>query len=147
MPSTYRAVIKIIAKGERAKTINYSRRMYAIIRRYTPEVVEGPRNECFAELTGLRTFFKMTYKDLAAQIVHDLHVEIGIDVSLSVATVELFDFYKNSSKRAKTISTYAEMNSLFAGKKYVQKAMRNTSSVGCAKRKVRLIVPFIGKVS
>jgi hypothetical protein len=89
----------------------------------------------------------MTYKDLAAQIVHDLHVEIGIDVSLSVATVELFDFYKNSSKRAKTISTYAEMNSLFAGKKYVQKAMRNTSSVGCAKRKVRLIVPFIGKVS
>jgi nucleotidyltransferase/DNA polymerase involved in DNA repair len=121
--------------------------MYAIIRRYTPEVVEGPRNECFAELTGLRTFFKMTYKDLAAQIVRDIRKEIGINIAVSVATGELFDFYKNASKKAKTISTYAEMNSLFAGKKYLEKSLRSTAKNFYTKRKVRLTVPFIGKVS
>ena len=66
------AIIKISVAKKDISRINYSRRMYAIIRRYTPNVVEGLSNECYADLTGLRTFFKMTYTEMTEKIVTDL---------------------------------------------------------------------------
>ena len=70
--TTKRAIIQIVASGKNDSRINYSRRMYAVIRRYTPDVAEGNTNECLADLTGLRTFFKMTYAEIAEKIKKDL---------------------------------------------------------------------------
>lgn len=116
--------------------------MYAIIRRYTPNVVEGNSNECFADLTGLRTFLKMTYKEMTLQILNDLKTEIGITCTVRVTTVDAYLEAKNKGKKSKNISTYKEMNKLFKGSSYV--VAKNRTAL--YKRK-RLTVPFLGKVA
>lgn len=138
--NSHRAIISISTYGKNDSRINYSRRMYAIIRKYTPDVVEGNTNECLADLTGLRTFFKMTYAEIAEKIKKDLTKEIGIRFTLKVTTTSAFDQFKNKSKKSISISTYKEINKLFAGSNFL-----STKSVLGIKRK--LAIPFIGKVS
>jgi nucleotidyltransferase/DNA polymerase involved in DNA repair len=142
-PSTKRAIIHITTSGKSFSQVNYSRRIYAIIRRYTPDVVEGTKNECFADLTGLRTFFKMTYKELAENILNDVRTEIGVSCTVRVSTAHAFEQAKILSKKPKTFSTYKEINKLFTGLSFV--AVKNRKSMRLPRRK--LVVPFIGKVA
>ena len=93
--STKPAIIRIRTSGKNFSRVNYSRRMYAIIRRYTPNVIEGEINECFADLTGLRTFFKMTYAEMAEKIIKDLNTEIGVSFTVKIATIDSFEKVKN----------------------------------------------------
>ncbi len=139
-----RAIIKVKAKGGRKVAVNYSRRMYAVLRRYTPEVAESGVNECFAELTGLRTFFKMSYKEMTDSVLRDLRAEIGVDFVASTATVKEFDSLSKTSRKSKSVSTYEEINTLFAGASYVSVINRKKTII---KRKIKLTVPFLGKVS
>ena len=46
----------------------YSRRMYDIVRRYTPAVEEYSIDECFADLTGLRRSLRMSYEEIAPRV-------------------------------------------------------------------------------
>ncbi len=121
--------------------------MYAIVRRYTPEVVEGGKNECLGELTGLRTFFKMTYQELAKAIRKDLEKEIGVTCSVRVATEKEFDGYLKKSKPTKTISTFNEMNTLFTGASFVDSSVRRPLRASLSSKKMRLTVPYLGKVA
>lgn len=140
-----RALFKITAISKNSFVINYSRRMYAIIRRYTPEGLEGGRNECFADLTGLRTFYKKNYQELAESIVRDIEKEVGVVCSLSPVSVDEYERMKNNSpKRLKSVSTYQEMNKLFSGAGYVPIENRSRMVI---KKKIKLTIPFIGKVS
>lgn len=50
----------------------YSKRMYEIVRRYTPEIEEYSIDECFADLTGMRRINNMSYQKMAECIKHDL---------------------------------------------------------------------------
>ncbi len=138
--NSHRAIINISIYGKNDSRVNYSRRMYAIIRRYTPDVVEGNMNECLADLTGLRTFFKMTYAEIAEKIKNDLTKEIGVRFTLKVTTTTPFEQFKNKSKKSQNISTYKEINKLFAGSNFL--ATKNILGI-----KRRLAVPFIGRVS
>ncbi len=140
--STKQAIISITTSGKNFSQINYSRRMYAIIRRYTPNVVEGNTNECFADLTGLRTFLKMSYKEMAHNIVTDIKKEIGIFCAIHVVTQDTFLMAKNRAKKSRNISTYKEMNKLFAGTLFTTR--RSQKNLGS--KKVRLTIPFLGKV-
>jgi nucleotidyltransferase/DNA polymerase involved in DNA repair len=142
-----RAIIHITAKGEKTLRINYSRRMYAIIRRYTPEVVEGNSNQCYAELTGLRTFFKMTYAEMVKSILRDLTKEIGVSFTMRVATGKEYDAKSQKTKKQKSVSTYNEINRLFAGR--LLKSQRSNSHLihSHSPKKIKLTVPYIGKVS
>ena len=125
-----RAIIRIAALGKTTLSINYSRRMYAIIRRYTREALEGDKNECFAELTGLRTFFKMTYQEIAEKIIEDLYTEIGVRFRVRVAKIEEFEAMRKISKKPKNISTYKEINKLFIGKSFVEvNTLRNVCKI------------------
>lgn len=144
--STTRAIIAITAIGKDATRINYSRRMYAIIRRYTPEVIEAKRNVCVAELTGLRTFFKMSYQEMIASIMKDLRSEIGISFTVCITDAKQFDQFKKKTKSTKTITTYEEMNQLFSGKSYIASEKRRALA-SYKPKKVRLTIPFIGKVA
>lgn len=143
----HRAIVRITLTGKQAANRNYSRRMYAIVRRYTPNGAEGGVNECFAELTGLRTFFKMTYTELAEDIRKNIMTEIGMPCTVRIATVTEFENATTPSKKTKSISTYREMNKLFAGKSFVEASnravMRSTKTI----KKIRLTVPFLGKVA
>lgn len=140
---TSRAILRITISTKNNPRINYSRRMYAIIRRYTPEAVEGGRNECFAELTGLRTFFKMTYQEIAEKILRDLYTEIGVRFKVHVARPEEFDKASHLFKKTKHVTTYKELNNLFVGKSFVSASKRTSSRLV---KRVRLMVPFLGKV-
>ena len=140
--STKPAIIKIVSSGKNFSHVNYSRRMYAIIRRYTPEVIEGGYNECFADLTGLRTFLKMTYKEMVENIVSDIQKEVGISSTIHIVTHDAFLESKNKSKKAKSVSTYKEMNKLFAGSSFTPTQIRKS----LAYKSKKLVVPFLGKV-
>ena len=62
-----------------------SMRMFAIVRRYTPDVEEYSIDECFADLTGLRRPLRMSYETMAARIKHDLDTELGFTFSVGLA--------------------------------------------------------------
>lgn len=67
----------------------FSMRMYAIVRRYTPEVEEYSIDECFADLTGLRRPLNMSYEEMAAKIKHELDSELGITFSIGLAPTKV----------------------------------------------------------
>lgn len=66
----------------------FSERMYAIVRRYTPAVEEYSIDECFADLTGLRGRFHMSYQLMAERIKHDLDTELGMTFSIGVSATK-----------------------------------------------------------
>lgn len=63
----------------------FSKRMFAIIRRYTSEVEEYGIDEAFADLTGLDTTFKKSYPALAHAIKCEIERELNITVSIGLS--------------------------------------------------------------
>ncbi len=63
----------------------YSKRMYEIVRRYTPDIEEYSIDECFANLTGMRRVNKMSYESMAIHIKHDLDTELGMTFSIGLS--------------------------------------------------------------
>jgi DNA polymerase IV len=61
-----------------------SKRFFAIVRRYTPDVEEYSIDECFADLTGLRRPLKMKYITMAQRIKQDLDAELGFTFSVGL---------------------------------------------------------------
>jgi DNA polymerase IV len=62
-----------------------SQRLFAIVRRFTPEVEQYSIDEVFADLTGLRRPLRMSYEQMAAQIKHELDTELGFTFSVGLA--------------------------------------------------------------
>ena len=143
---TARAIVIFSVSNKFIPKSNYRRRMYAIIRRYTPNAVEGEVNECLAELTGLRTFFKMTYAELADAIRKDLTTELGATFNIRIGSVLVFEQGEQKKNKPKTVATYKEMNSLFRGRSFMETSRRKMIRSDTVRKRVRLSVPFIGKV-
>ena len=66
-----------------------STRMFAIVRRYTPDVEEYSIDECFADLTGLQRPLKGSYPQIAARIKQALDVELGFTFSVGLAPTKV----------------------------------------------------------
>jgi DNA polymerase IV len=66
----------------------FSERMYAIVRRYTPDVEEYSIDECFADLTGLRRVLRMSYPQIAEKIKQQLDHELGMTFSIGVSATK-----------------------------------------------------------
>src|SRR3989337_2005730 len=62
-----------------------STRLFAIVRRYTPDVEEYGIDECVADLTGLRRALRMNYIQIARGIKEDLDAELGFTFSVGLA--------------------------------------------------------------
>src|SRR5262245_26591801 len=62
-----------------------SKRLFAIVRRVTPDVEEYSIDECFADLTGLRRPLRMSYPQMALKIKHELDTELGFTFSVGLA--------------------------------------------------------------
>src|SRR4051812_14761589 len=62
-----------------------SQRLFAIVRRVTPDVEEYSIDECFADLTGLRRPLRMSYVEMAQKIKHELDTELGFTFSVGLA--------------------------------------------------------------
>lgn len=63
----------------------YSRQIFDIVRRYTPDVEEYSIDEAFADLTGVRRMHHTSYDTIARQIQQAIHAEVGIPVSVGVS--------------------------------------------------------------
>lgn len=62
-----------------------SKRMFEIIRRYTPLVEEYSIDEAFAEITGLSRLRRKSYPDIAWAIKEDIEKSLGITVSVGLS--------------------------------------------------------------
>ncbi len=67
----------------------FSHRMYEIVRRYTPSVEEYSIDECFADLGGMRRVNRMSYKEMAERIKHELETELGMTFSLGLSATKV----------------------------------------------------------
>jgi len=63
----------------------FAERMYAIVRRYTPEVQEYSIDECFADITGLDRQYGKTYEEVALMIKRDLEASLGLTFGVGLA--------------------------------------------------------------
>lgn len=63
----------------------YSKRMFDIVRRFTPMVEEHSIDEGFAELTGLRRLHRSSYPELARRIRDTICTELDLGVSLGLS--------------------------------------------------------------
>lgn len=75
----------IIVPGNYTAYSLFARRMYDIVRTYTPYVEEYSIDECFAEITGLESRFGMPYADIARMIKARLEEELGLTFGVGLA--------------------------------------------------------------
>ncbi len=66
----------------------YSKRMFDIMRRYTPMVEEYSIDEGFADLTGLRRVFHASYEEIARRMQADIRADLDITVSVGLSVTK-----------------------------------------------------------
>lgn len=76
----------------------YSKRMFDIMRRFTPMVEEYSIDEGFADLSGLRRVFKTSYEEIGrrmqAAIREELDITVSVGLSLSKGLAKLASKYR-----------------------------------------------------
>jgi DNA polymerase-4/DNA polymerase V len=77
----------------------FSRRMFNIIRRYTPQVEEYSIDEAFADITGLRRALHSSYGKIAQDIKREVQQSLGITVSVGLSITKVLA--KAASKHQK----------------------------------------------
>ncbi|HEV7121608.1 MAG TPA: DNA polymerase IV [Candidatus Paceibacterota bacterium] len=71
----------IIVSSDYTSYSIYARRMYAIVRSFTPDVEEYSIDECFADITGLRQKYRMPYEEITKMIQAKLKTDLGLSFS------------------------------------------------------------------
>lgn len=79
----------VVCNSDYAAYKSYSKRMFAIVRRYADVVEEYSIDECFAELTGLDKPLKMSYEDMAKRIKKEVKDELGLSVTIGLAPTKV----------------------------------------------------------
>lgn len=63
----------------------FSKRMFVIMRRYTPDVEEYSIDEAFADLSGLRRLYHSSFGGIARQMKEEVEKNLGITVSVGLS--------------------------------------------------------------
>ena len=63
----------------------FSRRMFNIVRRFTPQVEEYSIDEAFADITGMRRALHASYDEIALKIKKEIARELGFTVSVGLS--------------------------------------------------------------
>jgi DNA polymerase-4 len=82
----------------------FSLRMFAIIKRFTPDVEEYSIDEAFADLTGLRRSFHGPYSLIARQIQETVERELGITISIGVSLSKVLAKIGSKHKKPRGIT-------------------------------------------
>ncbi|MBT3192851.1 MAG: DNA polymerase IV [Verrucomicrobia bacterium] len=97
----------------------YSKRMFNILRTFTPIVEEYSVDEAFADITGLRRTYHASYEDIARRIQDTVVRELGITVSIGLSP---------SKALAKICSKFRKPNGITAVPgKYIHHLLQRTS--------------------
>lgn len=83
----------------------YSKRMFEIMRRFTPEVEEYSIDEGFADITGMRRLFRCSYGEIARRLQETVHRELDLTVSVGLSLTKSL---------AKIASDYRKPNGITA---------------------------------
>ena len=67
----------------------FSRRMFNVIRQFTPQVEEYSIDEAFADITGLRRPLKSSYEEICHRIKKAICKELGITVSVGLSLTKV----------------------------------------------------------
>ena len=67
----------------------FSRRMFGIMRRFTPDVEEYSIDEAFADITGMRRALHLSYEEIALQMKKEIERELGITVSVGLSITKV----------------------------------------------------------
>ena len=67
----------------------FSRRMFDIMRRFTPDVEEYSIDEAFADITGMRRALHLSYEEIALQMKKEIERELGITVSVGLSITKV----------------------------------------------------------
>ncbi len=67
----------------------FSRRMFAIMRRFTPDVEEYSIDEAFSDITGMRRALHSSYEEIGLQMKKEIERELGITVSVGLSVTKV----------------------------------------------------------
>ena len=67
----------------------FSRRMFSIMRRFTPDVEEYSIDEAFADITGMRRALRLSYEEIILKIKKEIERELGITVSVGLSITKV----------------------------------------------------------
>jgi DNA polymerase-4 len=67
----------------------FSRRMFGIVRRFTPDVEEYSIDETFADITGMRRALHASYEDIALRMKKEIEKELGLTVSVGLSITKV----------------------------------------------------------
>ena len=67
----------------------FSRRMFNILRRFTPQVEEYSIDEAFADITGMRRALHASYEEIALKIKKEIARELGFTVSVGLSITKV----------------------------------------------------------
>lgn len=79
----------------------FSKRMFQIMRRFTPSIEEYSIDEGFAEITGLRRVHRCSYPEIAKQLQHVLTTELGIGITVGVSLTKTLAKIASKKKKPK----------------------------------------------
>ncbi len=74
-----------ILPGDYKSYVEYSGRMFDIVRRYAYGIEEYSIDECFADFTGLDRTLKKSYQEIAIEIKKEINDELRLSVSIGLA--------------------------------------------------------------
>jgi len=77
----------------------FSRRMFSVMRRFTPDVEEYSIDEAFADITGMRRALRASYETIAVNIKNEIARELGLTVSVGLSLTKVLA--KAASKHQK----------------------------------------------
>ncbi|MCK9273961.1 MAG: DNA polymerase IV [Syntrophales bacterium] len=67
----------------------FSRRMFSVIRRFTPQVEEYSIDEAFADITGMRRVLHSSYENIALAVKKNVEKEVGIGVTVGLSITKV----------------------------------------------------------
>jgi len=67
----------------------FSRRMFDIMRRFTPDVEEYSIDEAFADITGMRRALHSSYEEIALKMKKEIKRDLGITVSVGLSITKV----------------------------------------------------------
>jgi len=67
----------------------FSRRMFNIMRRFTPDVEEYSIDEAFCDITGMRRALRSSYIGIAEQMKRTIERELGLGVSVGISLTKV----------------------------------------------------------
>lgn len=104
----------------------FSKRMFAILRRFTPLTEEYSIDEAFCDITGFRRLYHASYETIAQRIKQTVEMELGITVSVGLSSSKVLA--KLASKLKKPSGFVAIRN--FQIEKYLDIPIENVWGIG-----------------